>query len=111
MKKTETNEFKEFESFPILQKFLQGTDREIRWFKPDSWKQGTTREKLVKRQQTLLDTAQKITAFDVIILFYIYNLKIPRLILKRALEEEYRAQCKRKNLLLKTDEYSDPFDV
>ncbi|MBQ9113858.1 MAG: hypothetical protein IJY05_02935 [Clostridia bacterium] len=100
------------ENFEKLQRLFDYLDRDIRYAHLTHKNDGIDKETLVRRRETLRKTAESITCIDLYILFYLKHVeRISETSVWHALQEEYRAQCKRKNLLLNTEEFFDPLSV
>ncbi len=84
-----------FACMPQIVQYLQGLEREIRYYNCYEWGEGVTKERLLQKQQTLVRLIGEIDCVDLYILFYLREIRAGnRYKLRKALKEQYEAECK-----------------
>ncbi len=101
-----------FCAMPKIAELFQQMEREIRYYNRYRWNEQTTKEKLIKKRDELLEVVKSIDNIDLTVLFYLRKLDgINQYKMARMLRELYQAQCDFKNELNQTDEYADILGV
>ena len=97
-----------FACMPQLVISFQGLEKEIRYYNCYEWEEGTTKERLLQKQQTLLKVAREIDVVDLQILFYLRALGGGnKYKLRKALKKQFKAECDFYNELYQTQEKFD----
>ena len=99
-----------FKDIPELNRVFKKLDREIRYYRNKTWNEYTTKERLVKKRDELLDIAKKLTLSDLYLLYYVEKIEfLTKMRLLRKLRKHYQSQCRLLNFLENTDEHIDIF--
>ena len=99
---------KMFFGIPEVVRIFQMYEREIRYYNLYNWCEETTKEKLIKKRDVLLDIVKKLNHVDILILFYIKNIDgLGTFYMLRCLRDMYNAQCQFNNELFGNNEHID----
>ncbi len=97
---------KTFPQNPELVRVFQQYERDIRYYRPTCWEEGTTKELLEEKRRILWELAQKIDQVDLMLLYYVKIIEgLGRERLLRALKARYKAQ----NAFQKDIQGKEPF--
>ena len=112
-KKTMREELAEIEEkftfCPSLMETFLGMERDLRYFNRYEWKDGITKEDLIKERDIYLKVLKNIDLWDLRILFYIHNLRgWFTQNFYQTLKMQFQSQCDLLNILNKTDKHIDP---
>ena len=99
-----------FDQIPRLNNLFTNFEHHIRYFRKSKLFPETTKESLIRERDVLIEEFKKMDEIDIRVIYYLHNVKgISSYALYRLLQQEYKAQCERKNYLERTDSHQDPF--
>ena len=99
-----------FDQIPRLNKLFMNFQHHIRYFRKSKLFPETTKESLIRERDVLIEEFKKMDEIDIRVIYYLHNVKgFSSYALYRLLQQEYKAQCERKNYLEHTDTHQDPF--
>ena len=101
-----------FQGIPELQNLFKKYERDIRFYNRYNWNEATTKEKLIKKRDDLLQIAKTMGACELFILYYIKHMQtFGRFTLVKMLRELYVSQCNFKNKFYNTNEHEDILEI
>lgn len=101
-----------FHAIPKLEQAFKNYERDIRYYNCNKWDTSTTKERLIKKRNDLLEVATTMNHCDLLVLYYIKNIESLGVYkMLGILRELYRSQCEAKNKLYNTDEYVDIIEI
>ncbi len=108
LKEKEEEIEKMFVGIPEFQRVFKQYEHSLRYYNNYSWNENTTKEKLEKKRDVFLELAQGLGQMDLIVLYYVRNIKslgLHRMI--RLLRKVYDAEHAFENSLYNMEENED----
>ena len=101
-----------FHAIPEWDRVFKQYERDIRYYNRFEWNRITTTERLIEKRDALLQTAKALDNRDLLILYYIRNIRFLGVQnALRLLRDIYGAQCALQNEGLEDEKYVDVMRV
>ena len=101
-----------FHAIPEWDRVFKQYERDIRYYNRFEWNRITTKERLIEKRDALLQTAKALDNRDLLILYYIRNIRFLGVQnALRLLRDIYGAQCALQNEGLEEEKYVDVMRV
>ena len=108
MKKEYEEIERKFAGMPRLQGFFKEYERRIANYDKYEWKEGVTKEKMIKKRDTLMEIAEELSFKDLLIHYYLKKINtFGWFMLKEKLQKVYAAECELKKLFLPNEDFED----
>ena len=94
-----------------IENIFQHLDWQISHYNCYRWDVSVTKDALIKKRETLLETIENIGYGDLLILYYANHIGLSKQKIMQAFQEWYHGICRGKNFLYQTQEYFDPLEM